>query len=244
MDILVKLLEDASNNKTIVICVDEFDTILMNCDEFEANKIQALLLHLIEKPNLPVQMLFTMTRLPETFVSPNGDLVVSKSEIIKLSSFPREDIKEMITTLLIGHVSITTEAMDYLIELSGCYPYFVKLLLDRLLARYWSEDTKLSVTREMIEYIIPDSLSDPRTQAVLDGIFELHFSQQEKELFRFLCNQETSINIQKLENLGVAFVEAVETLVERGHVRQNNIGHYEICNEFLRIWVNESVDKL
>jgi DNA-binding winged helix-turn-helix (wHTH) protein len=237
MDAIASLL-DGAPDKNFIICVDEFDVVLRNCNAAEADRILALTGHIIERSRLPLFIYFTMTRLPEATISSLPSPLISKSESVELGPFSQSETVEMVTGLLGDQVLLEDAAMERLFYLSGGHPYFSKLLLDCLLARH-RQKTRLVVSRQMLEESILDAARDPRARHALDNIYKVHFSPSERQLVLLLVEQAAGVKDEELKVLGPEFITAARRLDRRGYLRHLGDDSYHFRIEFLNHWLLE-----
>jgi DNA-binding winged helix-turn-helix (wHTH) protein len=237
MDAIASLL-DGAPDKSFIVCIDEFDAVLRNCNAAEADRILALTEHIIERSGLPLFIYFTMTRLPETMVNSLASPLISKSESVELGPFSQSETVEMVTGLLGNQVIVEDTVMEHMFYLSGGHPYFSKLLLDCLLARHWKR-ARLVVSRQMLEESILDAARDPRARHALDNIYKVHFTQPERQLVLLLVEQAASVKGEELKVLGPEFITAARRLDRRGYLRHLRDGSYYFRIEFLNHWLLE-----
>jgi hypothetical protein len=248
-DAVSRLLE-AVPPKTFIVCVDEFDAILKKNTDADANRILGLS-HYLTGSDLPLVALITMIESPEqmrkAYQSPP---IISESEVVELNPFSQDETVEIVTGLLGDQVTLNDEGLDRLFNLSGGHPYFVKLLLDRLLARYWKE-TGFVVSREMVDEIVPDAAHDSRVQCALNNVYKVHFKQQEQQLVLLLAERQSNgIAAEELKLLGPEYITSVKALQRRGYLVQHQDGGYDFRTEFLGRWIrdweeyDEEVDRL
>jgi hypothetical protein len=237
MDAAARLLQGGGDT-TFIVCLDEFDAVLINCAPDEADKIRGLTDHIIERSGLPLLIYFSMTRLPESIRDSYYSPGISKSEVIELGPLSQEETVEMVMGLLGDQVTLEDPAVERLFHLSGGHPYFVKLLLDRLLARYW-RGAQLAVSPGMIEEIIPDATRDPRARHALDNIYKVHFSQQEQQLVLLLAERGAGVTGEELRVLGPDFMTAAKRLKRRGYLVRREEGGYDFRIKFLGWWLRD-----
>ncbi len=237
-DVVTRLTKTVSP-KLYVIFLDEFDDVLIKRSRDEADKILGFSDYLIENSDLPFSAFFTMTRLPapikESYRSP---ILATGSELIELSPFSPEQMEKMVAGLLKNQVKLGNPAMDRLFLTSGGHPYFVKLLLDRLLKRHWQTRKPLSVTEIMLEDAITDAIDDPRAALVLSDIYRNHFTAQEKKVTLILAHQQTSIAMAELKALDTSLLTAAHRLERRGYLLHYG-NRYEFRLNFLSRWLRE-----
>jgi DNA-binding winged helix-turn-helix (wHTH) protein len=237
MDAIASLL-DGAPEKSFIVCVDEFDAVLRNCNAAEADRILALTEHISERSGLPLFIYFTMTRLPETMISSLPSPLISKSESVELGPFSRSETVEMVTGLLEDQVVLEDAAMERLLHLSGGHPYFVKLLLDHLLTRH-GKGPGLIISQQMLEQVIPEAARDPRARHALDNIYKVHFTRPERQLALLLAERGAGIADEELRVLGAEFVTAAKRLERRGYLTLREGLGYAFRVQFLGRWLGD-----
>jgi DNA-binding MarR family transcriptional regulator len=229
----------AAPGTTFIVCVDEFDAVLMNCASDEADKILGLTDYIIERSGLPLLIYFSMTRLSGSLrTAYESPVLASESAVIELGPLPPEEAVEMAMGLLGNQVVLEDSAIERLLHLSGGHPYFVKLLLDRLLAHHW-RGAQLAVSQEMVEDVIPDAACDPRARHALDNIYKVHFSQQEQQLVLLLAERGAGVTGEELKVLGPGFTTAAKRLERRGYLERREEGGYDFRIKFLGWWLRD-----
>lgn len=220
-DAVAKLLKGAGGGTpvTFIVCVDEFDNILYNCGDEDAKKIIGLTDHLVDISELPLTMCITLTRMPALLMGRyKSPLLATESEVIELGPFSRVDMEEMVGGLLGERAASDGEGMSLLFRLSGGHPYFVKLLLEHLLRRRWSEENPVPVTADMIEEITPDAVVDFRPSSALANIYRVHFDRHEQKLVLMLTGRGEGATREELKALGAPFLKAARKLERRGYL--------------------------
>jgi len=237
-DVVTRLTKTVSP-RLYVILLDEFDDVLIKRSRDEADKILGFSDYLIENSDLPFTVFFTMTRLPasikESYRSP---ILATGSELIELSPFSPEQMEKMVIGLLKNQVKLNNPAMARLFLTSGGHPYFVKLLLDRLLKRHWQPEKPLSATETMLEDAIADAIDDPRATLVLSDIYRNHFTAQEQKVTLILAQQQTSIAMAELKALDTPLLTAARRMERRGYLLRHG-NRYEFRLDFPGRWLRE-----
>jgi hypothetical protein len=239
-DVVGRLVAGAPD-RVFVLCVDEFDSIMMNCsDAAEARKILGLTDHLTGLAHrLPLVVYLTVTRLLPEMRDSYGSPGISKSEFVKLGPLASDEAREMSVGLLENQVKFAVEVYQALYRLSGGHPYFVKLLLDRLLIRYWSGRAPLLVTQDMVGEIEQDAVHDRRAEQALENIFKVHFSDDEKALTLLLAHRQAPIGPDGLRVLGPEFESTAKVLVNRDYLIRDEQEHCDFRIGLLGRWLRE-----
>jgi DNA-binding winged helix-turn-helix (wHTH) protein len=248
VDTIAQLLKNAPD-AAFILCIDEFDNILVNCvgKEAEARSVLALTDEIMQSPGLPLSLYLVMTRLPEELRASFSSPFITKSEVVELGPFPRTEMEEMVVGLLADHVVLDDQVMERLFHLSGGHPYFVKLLLDRLLARHWRAEGTLSVSLATLDDIIPDAVRDSRVLPALDNIYNVHFSPEEQALVLLLAERRGKMKGDELRALGAPYQKAARVLARRGYLTwDERVGcgfRIELLGWWLRDWEEYEVEK-
>jgi hypothetical protein len=249
VDAIAQLLKDVPDT-VFVLCMDEFDNILVNCagEETEARSVLALTESLVQESTLPLVTYATMTRLPKAIRESYGSpMFITSSDMIGLSPFSGAETEEMVVGLLGEQFVLDDRAMERLFRLSGGHPYFAKLLLDRLLARHWRAEGTLSISLGMLDDIIPDAVRDSRVLSVLDNIYKVHFSPEEQSLVLLLAERRGSMKSSELEALGASYQRAAKALARRGYLTWDERAgcdfRIELLGWWLRDWEEYEVEK-
>jgi DNA-binding winged helix-turn-helix (wHTH) protein len=229
-------LLDPQPKETFLICVDDFDVIIYSADETETRRMDGLIHHLTGGTRLPLAFLFTMTRFLPALLKSYPSPFTSTAEIVELVSFEEARVAEMLRGLLQEQVVLADSGLERLFELSGGHPYFVKLLLANLLERHGVRQSTLEVTPAMLEQALQDAVDDPRANSAIENIYEVHLTDQEREVILLLAGRQGHIHKHELKTAGLRWVTAARSLVRRGYLTEQEEG-FDFCIAFLRYWL-------
>jgi hypothetical protein len=238
--VISQLMREAAD-KIFILCVDELDAIMNNCSSpQEADRILGLTdqLNRLARSS-PLVICLTVTKLPAMVKDSYGSPTISQAEIVRLGPLPQEEVQEMVAGLLKDQVEFTPEAFQELYHLSAGHPYFVKLLLDRLLTRYWSGKVPLLVNQDMVGEVEQDAVHDRRADQALENIFKVHFSDDEKALTLLLAHRQGPISPDGLRVLGPEFESAAKVLVNRDYLIRDEQEHCDFRIGLLGRWLRE-----
>lgn len=238
-----------TGEKDFLVCVDEFDETLRNCDAKDPGKLAALVTHLIEeglRTNLPIRFLFSMTGVPTAIQRSFGSgFVLNNASLVELGPFSRADTVEMISTLLAPAAQTSEEALMRLYDLSGGHPYFIKLLLDCLLASFGFEAESLIVDMATVEQAAAKATDDPRPREVLTNIYDIHFDDEQKGLMLLLAERQAGATKKELKVIGPNYITAAESLTRRGYLekvldeKDPEATRYRLHIAFLGQWLQQ-----
>lgn len=216
------------SEKTFVICIDEFDSIVEEAAADEQDKILGLLHALIEMTDLSVRLFLTMARIPditETRFSP----ILAKSEQIPLHPFSLREFQKLIEGIWgeSGH-NLASEDSGRLYELSGGWPYFAKLLL-----KYLAE---LPLDEAALGHALQQAVDDSTVEQALSNIYAMHFDDSEKAMVLLLAERHGLVGAEEMEAVGASLNTAAAQLTKRGFVVKNKDGSFGFRIGFLSHW--------
>jgi len=216
------------SDKTVIICIDEFDSIVEDATPDEQDKIFGLAHALIEITDLPVNLLLTMARIPnipETRSSP----IIAKSEQIHLHPFSSDEFNKMTEGLLGESIrDLTPEDLRRLFELSGGWPYFAKLLLIYL--------AELPPEKATLDQALELAVDNSSVEQALSNIYTTHFDDSEKAIVLLLVKRNGRVSAEEMAAVDTSLKAAADQLTKRGFVLKNKDGSYSFRIGFLKNW--------
>ncbi len=216
--------------KTIVLCIDEFDSIIYEevRSSAEASKIVGLASGLVENSDLSIKPLLTMARSPSSLESTHSSPLTAKAEQIRLDHFAREDMDEMITDLVGAEVDLSDAQLERLYELSGGWPYFAKLLLVCMAGLEPGDD--------WLDRALKQALKHSAAKQTLEHIYNNHFSDHEKAVVLLLGRKDGHLSSKEMACLDVNLRTAARRLVVRDFLKADGHGGYAFRIGFLQEW--------
>jgi hypothetical protein len=213
----------SGQGRDFLVCVDEFDATLKNCDDKQAKKLAALVTHLSNQGgqgNLPLGFFFSMTGIPETVTQSFGTSLASNAALLELEPFSDANTAKMVRTLL-QPARISADALTQLAHLSGGHPYITKLLLYWLLEPRGFDAQGLTVDQAGIEQAAAEALKDAQAREVLTNIYDVHLDAAQKNLMLMLAHPECRDGLTKeeLQTLDTSYITAAKTLKRRGYLK-------------------------
>ncbi len=221
---------DMIKDKTIVICIDEFDSILLDdaTPLPERDKIIGFVTELAEQPDLRIKMLIAMTRLPGKFALTRHSPLTSKSFIFQLIPFTKIEMIEMIGDIIGDHCTLQPEDLERIYDLSGGWSYFAKLLLYYIVQQPGNTPDWNRV-REL-------ALKDFSVGQAIENIYHSHFNDDEKKAVLLLAKYRGHFKAENLVYLEQNEKEALEELCKRNFLKKAGDGSYGFAVEFLNEW--------
>jgi DNA-binding winged helix-turn-helix (wHTH) protein len=122
----------------------------------------------------------------------------------------------------------------------GGHPYFTKLILQHILHHCEEYPTPVEVSSAILNESIYLALSDPRTDLVMENLYRVHFSNQEKEMFLLLARRQGALPTKELSAAGHNWVAVARRLVRRYYLVEDLGGirfRFSFMHEWLRNWI-------
>ncbi|MCA9928879.1 MAG: ATP-binding protein [Anaerolineales bacterium] len=215
----------AVSGKTIVICIDEFDSILEHGTDAEQAQILALVDAVAQAEKLPVKFLLTLVRLPAC----PADHAMAQVTVHRLAPFSQDDLNEMVSELMAWRAHLLTpDVRAELFRLSGGWPYFAKLLMVCLAEAEPGEG--------WFERALQTAVAHPLLEHSLSHIYFRHFNEAEKAVVLFLAARGMPLSAAEWDVLPSAWQTAVFKLVQRHYLTVDNTGGYQFCIGLLADW--------
>jgi hypothetical protein len=213
----------SGQGRRFLVCVDEFDATLKNCDDKQAKKLAALVTHLANQGgqgNLPLGFFFSMTGIPETVAQSFGTSLASNAALLELEPFSDANTAKMVRALL-QPARISTDALAELARLSGGHPYITKLLLYWLLEPRGFDAQGLAVDAAHVAQAAAEALKDAQAREVLTNVYDVHLDAAQKDLLLMLAHPECQDGLSKsaLQTLDVTYITAANKLKRRGYLK-------------------------
>ncbi len=176
----------ADLGKTILICLDEMDSLIRDSKKHEVqSQILSLLNDITEENGLPIRLMATAIRQHAIDdITPYSPLL-HKAEKALVTPFQPDFLDEMVRSILEEQLDrITPADMDALYHLSGGWPYFAKLLL------HSAAEAKIEIRPGWVEQIMEeDWLDTGELESAITHIYNKQFSQAEQILFLLTARQ-------------------------------------------------------
>ena len=224
-----------SPDKILVLCIDEFDSLLLHSalKPEEREKILGMIQELVESGEVPVKLLFTMSRIPDASGTRTPP-VIAKAEQVLLSPFKKEDFNEMVSSLMRQQEHLQSEDIarldsGRLYDLSGGWPFFAKLLLMHLV-------NKSAPNQDGLDRALEKALLDTGAEQTLNDIYTRHFDDNEKSILLLLAKRDGRISAKEMSVVGDSLREAAANLTRRNFISRDGGGNYTFRIGYLAKW--------
>jgi hypothetical protein len=191
----------------LILAIDEFDSLLKDVEEPSA--IISLVCALVTNTSLNIQLLLTMSHVPDLLSGTCLEKPVSKA--ITLRPFSREDMDEMILDIIGDAQPISSDELQTIYELSGGWPFYAKWLLVGM--------ADLPAGPDQISQALEVAVKIKDVEPRIVDIYSKHFDDDEKALVLLLAECGDYLIASQLEQSGMAMQAAARRLARRGFIR-------------------------
>jgi hypothetical protein len=222
---------DAAAGRTFVLCLDELDSVLVNCrDDRSAEQILDLVLHVVARTTLPIKFLFTVTRTAPQILRSDASPFLSAARIVPLLPWQAEQARAFVAALLPAASTLDDDAHTLLFRLGGGHPYLTKAVLRSLLEL---DRPAGPVTVADIRAAMAAAVSSPEVDFTLENIAKVHFSAQEREVLQRLASVAGPVPAAELP----APASVLYTLAERRYLWTDSQARYGEAFGLLGEWL-------
>lgn len=202
---------------SFLLCIDRLDSMLNKCDDVAADQMLDLLLYLIEKTDLPLRFLFSMTRINDRILRSYASPFLLSSNLVQLTPWSFEQSCQFARWILKDRLVLSEAAERDLFDATGGHPYFIKAILQILLDQQ-SEPEGFSITSEFLRLVVDTSIHSPEVDFTLSNLVEAHFSLEELRLLTEITSRREGLSVKAIRDLGDLYLEIAYRLVARGYL--------------------------
>jgi DNA-binding response OmpR family regulator len=228
---------------TIVVCIDEFDSLLSKCDANSADQILDFVLYVVEKTDLPLRFVFTMTQVTEQILGAYASQFLSCSSQVGLIPWSPEQSRQFVEWLLKGRFVFTEESQQLLFNATGGHPYFAKAIFQVLLDLYDKQPDGFVIVPEHVQSAIDASLRLPEVEFTLSNLEKAHFSLQERQLLSRFGRARSTLQREQVSNMGNDFIGIARQLTKRNYLVEQE-GNYRLRIGLLGQWFAGTMQQL
>src|SRR5262249_48947078 len=122
----------ARADQTFLFCLDELDSMLLNCpDDQSATEILDFIMY-INNTNLPIRFVFTLTRATAQIMRADATPFITAARIADLAPWSEDETREFVGWLLSPELTVENSAHELLFAEGGGHPYLTKAILQRV----------------------------------------------------------------------------------------------------------------
>ncbi len=231
--LLCRQLLSALPHATVVLCIDEFDSLLLKCAKPEQQAILDFTSTLAERGDLPLILLFTMSHPTEKIGDAYPLRFLAKSFKIPLPPLDAASTAELVLQLLASRFEVAESAQKEIWKFSGGHPYFVKLVLQNVLDLHFANQAVKVLTAEMVQQAARRAQSSIEARFSLTNILSEHFSERENAALKWLATREGALAWHQTE----AHTDALQNLIQREYVEDRAGDGLTFRIGFIRAWL-------
>jgi DNA-binding winged helix-turn-helix (wHTH) protein len=218
---------------TMLILVDEFDIITHQCSPLETSRIIGLIRHVVEnREDIPIVFFFSTTRgLPTSYGSP------FPADLFALHPLDRSESDNLILGLVKNWATIRDEGLAWLFDCAGGRPYFVKLLLSKVIELFPFTSEASLITLDMLQEATEAANRSMRADDVLSDIYDTFLDDDERYVLLWLTSHSGTLESEEVVQAGAALDAAFKRLERRDYVARQADGGWRLQFTFLGQWL-------
>jgi DNA-binding winged helix-turn-helix (wHTH) protein len=201
--------------RTFLICLDELDSMLVNCpDDQSATEILDFILY-ISNTSLPIKFLFTLTRATRQIMRADATPFTTAARIADLTPWNEQETWEFIEWLISPNLVVDASAHKLLFAEGGGHPYLTKAILQRIVDAAGACPANSVISEEQVRAGVVEALSTPEVHFTLYNIVTVHFSPGELLVLHKLAKAPGPLASDEF----VSSMQALSELRRRHYVR-------------------------
>jgi DNA-binding winged helix-turn-helix (wHTH) protein len=210
----------ARANRTFLVCLDELDSMLVNCpDEQSATEILDFIMH-VNNTSLPIRFVFTLSRATPRIMRADATPFITAARIAELVPWTKGQTREFVDWLLSPGFAADNSAHDLLFAEGGGHPYLTKAILQRIVDAAAPNAADCVISADQVRAAIASALAAPEVHLTLKNIVAVHVSPDELLVLRRLAKAPEPLPAEDFVSTMPAFSE----LRRRHYVREAGDG--------------------
>jgi DNA-binding winged helix-turn-helix (wHTH) protein len=174
---------------TFVVCLDELDSMLVNCpDDRSATEILDFIMH-VSNATLPIKFVFTLTRVTPQIMRADATPFITAARIAELSPWTGQEAREFVDKLLSPDLATDDEAHELLFAEGGGHPYLTKAILQRVVESAGGPVSGGVISADQVRAGVVAALAAPEVHLTLFNVVSVHFSPEERQVLLRLAKQ-------------------------------------------------------
>jgi len=183
-DVATKL--SAQADRTFLICLDELDSMLVNCrDDQSATEILDFIVHVSMR--LPIRFVFTLTRATPQIMRTDATPLITAAHFAELIPWTEQETREFVEGLLSPSLTVDDSAHELLFAEGGGHPYLTKAILQRIVDAPGTSVTGGVISVRQVRAGVDAALGAPEVHWTLYNIVSVHFNPGEQTVLRQLA---------------------------------------------------------
>jgi DNA-binding winged helix-turn-helix (wHTH) protein/phage baseplate assembly protein W len=195
----------AKVNRTFLVCLDELDSMLVNCrDDQSATEILDFIMY-VSNTSLPIRFVFTLTRATPQIMRADATPFITAARIADLTPWTAEETQLFVDGLLSSRFTVDDSAHRLLYTEGGGHPYLTKAILQRLVDTAGAANERISA--EQIRAAVAAALATHEVHLTLSNIVTAHFSADETLVLQRLARASKPLAAGDFASTMLAFSE-------------------------------------
>ncbi len=195
----------AKVNRTFLVCLDELDSMLVNCrDDQSATEILDFIMY-VSNISLPVRFVFTLTRATPQIMRADATPFITAARIADLTPWTEQETRLFVEGLLSPSLAVDDSAHRLLYIEGGGHPYLTKAILQRLVDTANADGEAISA--DQIRAAVAAALATHEVHLTLSNIVTAHFSPDETVVLQRLARASKPLAADEFASTMSAFSE-------------------------------------
>ncbi len=206
----------ARANRTFLVCLDELDSMLVNCrDDKSATEILDFITH-VSNMNMPIRFVFTLTRATPQIMRADATPFITASRIADLAPWTERETREFIARLLAPAAwRVDDSAYELLYAEGGGHPYLTKAILQHIVDAAGRYATGGVISADQVHAGVAGALATQEVHLTLHNLVTVHFSADELLILERLSDASEPLEADEFS----AVMPAFSDLCRRHYVR-------------------------
>jgi DNA-binding winged helix-turn-helix (wHTH) protein len=218
-------------DRTFLVCLDELDSMLKNCDGRSATEILDFIVH-VSARSLPITFVFTLTRATPQIMHTDATPFITAARIADLAPWSAQESREFVERLLSHGPAVDDSAHELLFVEGGGHPYLTKAILQHIVDAHGTSVTSGVISAHEVRAGVAAALASPEVHLTLSNIVAMHFSPDEVMVLRQLAKAPGPL----AEGDFTPAITALRDLHRRHYVRKEG-GEFTLAFGLLGRWL-------
>jgi DNA-binding winged helix-turn-helix (wHTH) protein len=221
-------------DRTFLVCLDELDSMLKNCDGQSATEILDFIVHASNR-SLPIIFVFTLTRATPQIMHTDATPFITAARIADLGPWSAQESRKFVERLLSHGPAVDDSAHELLFAEGGGHPYLTKAILQRIVDARGASVMTGVISAHEVRTGVAAALASPEVHLTFSNIVAAgHFSADELMILRQLAKTPGPL----AESDFASAIAALRDLHRRRYVR-NESGEFTLAFGLLGRWLLE-----
>ncbi len=201
--------------RTFVVCLDELDSMLVNClDDQSATEILDFIMY-VSNTGLPIRFVFTLTRATPQIMRADATPFITAARIADLAPWTAQQSRKFVDGLLAPSFHLDDAGHELLFCEGGGHPYLTKAILQRIVDTMDQDAVGGVISAEQVRTGVTAAQAAPEVHLTLTNILNVHISADELLILLRLARAPDPLAEEEFASARSVFAE----LCRRHYVR-------------------------